>query len=157
MEKISLTVPEPCHEDWNKMKLKNNGKYCGACNKTVIDFTTWEKKDIIKYLQNKNKNVCGHFKSLQLAVKIPKHHEFLMSLYFKTENNVKTPLVKKFILSLITISLVVVGCNSPYGRTTGEISIDDTKKNNILKDSVFEKSNNTKANSIDSVGQKKEK
>ena len=43
MENSKIIVSNPCNKDWNKMTNHNNGKYCGSCNKTVIDFTSWEE------------------------------------------------------------------------------------------------------------------
>lgn len=62
-----VKVPEPCHEDWNKMQPDEKGKFCESCSKPVIDFsnkTDAEIKNIL--LETKNKKVCGHFKSSQL-------------------------------------------------------------------------------------------
>ncbi len=104
------------------MTLDSNGKYCGACNKTVIDFTTWEVEEIKKYLLTKNENVCGHFRTLQVAVKRPKHHQFLVDLYLKTDTKFKTPYFKTLTLSLIVLCMTVVGCNRP---TTDQVSTPD--------------------------------
>ncbi len=35
------------------------GKKCSVCNTEVIDFTHWETKNILSYLQSSNKRVCG--------------------------------------------------------------------------------------------------
>jgi hypothetical protein len=113
MEKTDILISNPCNKDWNKMTPRNNGKHCNACNKTVIDFTTWEVEDIKTYLKSKNENVCGHFKALQVAVQRPKHHQFLVDLYLKTDHNFKTPYFKTIILSLIVFCMTVVGCNRP--------------------------------------------
>jgi len=128
MENTTITVFNPCNKDWNNMTPENNGKHCGACNKTVIDFTTWEVEEIKKYLQGKNQNVCGHFKTLQVAVKRPKHHQFLVELYFKTDNKFKTPYFKSVVLLLIVFCMTIVGCNTP---TTGEVSTPEENQTTI--------------------------
>ena len=113
MENSKIIVSNPCNKDWNKMTNHNNGKYCGSCNKTVIDFTTWDVEDIKKYLLTKNEHICGHFKTLQAAVKRPKHHQFLVDLYLQTDTKIKTPYFKALVLSLIIFCMTVVGCNIP--------------------------------------------
>jgi hypothetical protein len=113
MENSKIIVSNPCNKDWNKMTNHNNGKYCGSCNKTVIDFTSWEVEEIKMYLLTKNEHVCGHFKSLQAAVKRPKHHQFLVDLYLQTDAEIKTPYLKVLALSLIIFCMTVVGCNTP--------------------------------------------
>ena len=54
--KYKITIPEPCHEDWNKMSPKDNGRFCLSCTKTVVDFTSMLPEEIQHYfIQNQNK------------------------------------------------------------------------------------------------------
>jgi len=62
---ITVNIPEPCHEDWNKMTPKEQGRHCASCNKTVIDFTTKTDEQIIKTFETEGK-LCGRFKTQQL-------------------------------------------------------------------------------------------
>jgi hypothetical protein len=62
---ITINIPEPCHEDWNKMTPKEQGRHCAACNKTVVDFTKKTDEQIIKALESEGK-LCGRFKNQQL-------------------------------------------------------------------------------------------
>ena len=101
---------------------------CGSCNKTVIDFSTWELQEIKDYLKNKNERVCGHFTVLQAAVKRPKHHQYLVNLYVKTESNLRVPLFKSLALAVIFFCMAAVGCNRP---TTGEVTI--TNDSDVVK------------------------
>lgn len=60
-------MPNPCNESWDGMKPDGNGRYCNACQKTVIDFTAKTEQEIIEYLQaNVGKKMCGTFKTAQL-------------------------------------------------------------------------------------------
>ncbi len=62
-----VRIPEPCHEDWNKMEPDAKGKFCNSCSKSVFDFSTKtdaEIKDIL--LEYKDQKVCGHFKKSQV-------------------------------------------------------------------------------------------
>jgi len=62
-----IRIPEPCHEDWNKMQPDAKGKFCGSCSKSVFDFsnkTDNEIRDIL--IEYKDQKVCGHFKKTQL-------------------------------------------------------------------------------------------
>ena len=36
---IQLSVSEPCHENWDKMSPVNQGRFCGSCQKQVVDFS----------------------------------------------------------------------------------------------------------------------
>ena len=63
--KFQITIPTPCHEDWNKMTSTQKGKFCKSCSKEVIDFTELSHREISKTVLHSN-NICGRFKSNQL-------------------------------------------------------------------------------------------
>jgi len=63
--KFKITVPKPCHEDWNVMIPSDRGRFCNACTTQVVDFTNMSTDEIRDYL-SKNTNVCGRFKNEQL-------------------------------------------------------------------------------------------
>lgn len=66
-KKIHLSVPEPCHEDWNKMTPKDQGAFCKSCEKVVIDFSTMSDRELIAYFEKmKGQKTCGKFKNTQL-------------------------------------------------------------------------------------------
>ena len=92
--KYKISIPEPCHEDWNKMTADENGKFCSVCVKSVIDFTNKSETEIKEYLiQNRENKICGRFKKSQLdslTIQIPSnivysqthyHKMFLMALF----------------------------------------------------------------------------
>ncbi|WP_114937186.1 carboxypeptidase-like regulatory domain-containing protein [Mucilaginibacter endophyticus] len=60
-----ISIPKPCHEQWQQMTTVSNGRYCGHCCKTVIDFTVMSNEDVINYLA-KSGNVCGRLNMGQL-------------------------------------------------------------------------------------------
>ena len=63
-----VRIPEPCHEDWNRMKPEAQGRFCSSCSKTVVDFSTMSDFSIVNYLENnKHQSVCGRFAEDQLA------------------------------------------------------------------------------------------
>jgi len=64
--KHKITIPKPCHEDWDNMTPKDNGRFCLSCSKTVVDFTAMLPEEIQQYFIS-NKNVCGRLKSEQLS------------------------------------------------------------------------------------------
>jgi hypothetical protein len=64
---LIIRVPEPCHEDWNKMTPEKQGKFCGSCCKTVVDFSGKTDQEIKMILiENSGKKMCGHFKKTQV-------------------------------------------------------------------------------------------
>lgn len=63
---ISLTIDNPCTQNWDGMIVNDNGKFCTSCNKNVIDFSSLSDAEIIKLLSNTTSNVCGRLNSQQL-------------------------------------------------------------------------------------------
>jgi Secretion system C-terminal sorting domain len=68
----SFIIAEPCHEDWNRMTPETQGRFCAACNKCVVDFTTKSNAEIQQIFVEKNGNVCGRMMMSQLAPEKPK-------------------------------------------------------------------------------------
>ena len=65
---MRLSVPKPCHEDWNKMTLNEQGAFCKVCAKTVVDFSTMSDEEVLNYFKNKGEEkTCGRFKASQLV------------------------------------------------------------------------------------------
>ncbi|MEP2935113.1 MAG: carboxypeptidase-like regulatory domain-containing protein [Gilvibacter sp.] len=62
---FTLSIPEPCHEDWNKMTPQDKGRFCDSCEKVVVDFTGKSDVTIANHLRD-HKNVCGRFNVSQL-------------------------------------------------------------------------------------------
>lgn len=92
--KHKITIPEPCHENWDTMTPKDNGRFCMSCSKTVVDFTTMLPDEVQHFfIQNQNTNICGRFKKSQLdtiTIQIPSqvlytqrhyHKMFLLALF----------------------------------------------------------------------------
>jgi len=65
MKKINITIPEPCHQDWNIMTSTEKGKFCSSCTKEVFDFTHYSDEQLIKRFE-KEGDLCGRFNSTQL-------------------------------------------------------------------------------------------
>lgn len=61
----SITIPQPCQENWNNMTPVDQGRHCAACRKTVTDFTAMSNLQITKYLAQHGK-LCGRFGNSQL-------------------------------------------------------------------------------------------
>lgn len=125
MEKsnIIITIPEPCHEDWNKMLPDEKGKFCNSCSKSVFDFSNKsdsEIKDIL--MANKDQKVCGHFKKTQINRPL----NITIDL-----NNLPSnmSITKMFTIALfITFGTFLFSCTDNLGKTVGEISIEQTDK-----------------------------
>jgi hypothetical protein len=64
---FTLAIPTPCHENWNQLTPTQKGRFCGSCQKEVIDFTKWNEDQIKDYFFNKPKSTCGRFAPHQLT------------------------------------------------------------------------------------------
>jgi len=66
---MKINIPKPCAENYDNMSPTDLGKMCEVCNTEVVDFTNWKTKDIVTYIQESNKKVCGRLKPLQVSEK----------------------------------------------------------------------------------------
>ncbi|WGH74499.1 energy transducer TonB [Tenacibaculum tangerinum] len=145
MKNYKLTIPKPCHENWDAMTPNEKGKFCSSCSKTVVDFTKKSTKEIQEYLiANKEQRVCGHFYRKQLdsiVIQLPETM-FHQSLTFQ----------KLFIISLLfAMGTTLFSCKTDSGKiqkiekveiidsiAKTEIGIDILKKNH---DTLIQKNN----------------
>jgi hypothetical protein len=64
---MNIKIEKPCHEDWSKMTSEAQGKFCNACEKSVVDFSMMSDAQILHYFsQPKTQKVCGRFNADQL-------------------------------------------------------------------------------------------
>jgi hypothetical protein len=74
-KQLELTIPTPCHENWDKMTKSEKGRFCGSCQKQVVDFTNMTESQLIAFFRKEStSSVCGRFNGEQLdrAMDIPK-------------------------------------------------------------------------------------
>lgn len=144
MENLQLTIPKPCHENWNKMQPEEKGRFCQSCAKTVIDFTKSSEAEISQYFHENNSiKTCGRFKREQLksiTIEIPK------TLIYKPIS-----FRKAFLLALfITMGTTLFSCkdeNNTVHRLGEIVVVEDSisnKKDTLINvvnkaDSLIEK------------------
>lgn len=89
---MKIEIKEPCHEDWNNMKIGMMSRHCAVCVKNVVDFTTMNRAEIITYLlSNQDESVCGRMRpdqfdfrheDIPILVEVlktkPRNHAFLI-------------------------------------------------------------------------------
>jgi hypothetical protein len=115
--KYNITIPKPCHEDWNAMTPNETGRFCSSCTKNVIDFTT-KKADEIQhfFIENQGKDVCGRFKNDQI-------NTFNLTI----PESVLTkpmPFQKAFLLTLfIVMGSTLFSCKNQNDVPLGKISV----------------------------------
>ncbi len=62
-----VSIPKPCHEDWNKMSAVEQGRHCQVCCKPVVDFSSRSNEAIADYIrENSAQRICGNFRRDQV-------------------------------------------------------------------------------------------
>ncbi|MEZ4948686.1 MAG: carboxypeptidase-like regulatory domain-containing protein [Saprospiraceae bacterium] len=62
----SISIPKPCHEDWNAMRPNEKGRFCDSCQKTVHDFSSMSDEELIAFFEKKQGSLCGRIDSKKL-------------------------------------------------------------------------------------------
>ena len=66
---IQISIPQPCHEDWQAMTPADKGRFCDKCMKNVMDFTAKTDREILDAYA-KDSKLCGRFRNDQLEREI---------------------------------------------------------------------------------------
>src|SRR5690606_21605403 len=80
---MSITTPKPCTEKWDNMSPTERGRHCSVCQTEVVDFTDWETDDIIRYIQNANKKICGRIH------RTPNHNTRFSNWFWKSKTHIR--------------------------------------------------------------------
>ncbi len=113
-KKLQLTIPKPCHENWDAMTPVQQGKFCGSCQKQVVDFSNMSDRQVAEFFKkpilslSKGGSVCGRFMTDQLErdIEIPKK---------------RIPWVKYFFQFAIPAFLVSIKASAQ--KTQGQIRV----------------------------------
>lgn len=54
-----VRIETPCSEDWSKMTPVEKGRYCAACQKTVVDMTLMSDREIQDFFMRSEGEVCA--------------------------------------------------------------------------------------------------
>lgn len=124
--KKPFTIPAPCSEDWDKMKIGIDSRFCESCHKNVIDFTQKSREEIVEYLlTNYHKKVCGHIYPSQLDFN---YSEFVITIntISKKTKNTNLPF---YLLSLGAMLLI-------SNQTEAQTTLPSTQQNISQTDST---------------------
>lgn len=64
--RISISVPNPCHENWNAMAPATAGRHCDKCQHTVMDLTQASDRQLIDLFRADAMPKCARFTQGQL-------------------------------------------------------------------------------------------
>lgn len=115
MKPAQLKINTPCLENLEQMKPRKKGYYCDVCSKDVLDLTKLNSNEIIKLINQSNKEICGILTQEQLNTPI---------LYFEPQKSTWIPQVKitagLFILAALFNPQPLIGQDvlyTPYSST----------------------------------------
>jgi hypothetical protein len=120
---LKISIPRPCHEDWNGMTPHEEGRFCYSCAKTVVDFSGMNDEEIKYFLfTRQEEKLCGRFRSEQIqriTIELPQHIFYM-----------EMPFWKKFLVaSLIAFSALLFSCDT---RVQGKISVNPKINSNTV-------------------------
>lgn len=119
-KKIQLTIPTPCHENWEAMTPVDKGRFCAACQKQVMDFSNMNDRQVVEFFKKPSTgSVCGRFmpNQLQRDMEIPVK---------------RIPWVKYFFQFAIPAFFV-----STKARAQGEVKVNTVINKEVKKDSMI--------------------
>jgi hypothetical protein len=62
----TLSIPQPCDERWDAMNPSEKGRFCGSCQKQVVDFSGFSDREVIQMIEQASGKVCGRLHPQQL-------------------------------------------------------------------------------------------
>ncbi len=115
-KKIQLSIAEPCHENWDGMTPVDKGKFCGSCQKQVVDFSDMSDRQVAEFFKKPSTgSVCGRFMTDQLdrPMEIPRKRIPWLKYFFQ-----------------IAIPAFLVSIKASAQRTQGEIRVNTVTNGN---------------------------
>lgn len=153
MKKMRISIENPCHEDWQTMTPETQGRFCGACEKTVVDFTTMSDAEILQYFSKPSvEKTCGRFRAEQLSESgtskpnIPSERNWVPA----TSSKPSKALLHFAYLLVIVMGVGLSSCNN---HVQGEILGDTTMVGATVLDTSaidsYSEFNNSKTGEVD--------
>jgi hypothetical protein len=116
---VHVTIPEPCHENWQQMTPNEQGRHCMSCQKTVIDFSLMSDQEILQYISTAGSHVCGRFNNDQL------------NKTYK-ERTIKRSFSWRYAWNMVVATFLMTG-NVAMAQSKGDGKKDSAIVNNVKK------------------------
>jgi CarboxypepD_reg-like domain len=127
-KQLQLSVQESCHENWEAMTPSEKGRYCGQCQKQVIDFTGMSDRQLTEFFKKPSTgSVCGRFMTDQLErnIAIPRKRIPWVRYFFQFA-------LPAFLVSLKTNAAKAQGRPTNKTSTIANKSVSANTKNDTL-------------------------
>lgn len=119
---MKLQMPQPCHENWNKMTQFEQGRFCNSCSKIIYDFTDFSTDEIVDFINNSTDMVCGRIQSNRADTKV-KSYAFWATLIMIALFLLSNPIIAQTPAE----SLVIEQISKQYFNTlSGQITDQET-------------------------------
>lgn len=118
-----IQIKNPCDANWQEMTPAESGKFCGDCEKVVVDFSKMSDTEIKNYfVAYKDQKTCGRFLDSQLErpLVVPSVSPF--NAFLNRLNQI--PVARTVLLFLTSTSMWISGCVN--NKTTGELNMTDS-------------------------------
>jgi len=102
----SLSIDNPCSQEWQGMTPNKFGKYCSSCEKTVVDFIVMSDNEIIAFLEKSQNSICGRLSNTQLN-----------TILVQSEKRNASPRLIKLLFSLLFLSTAQIGFSQDLNLT----------------------------------------
>jgi len=63
---MRITIPKPCHENWEAMQPEEGGRHCAACAFKVQDLSSASDAELIERIAEGQMPKCARFRTSQL-------------------------------------------------------------------------------------------
>jgi hypothetical protein len=144
MKKIQLSIPKPCHENWDAMTPSEKGKFCGSCQKTVIDFTEMSDRHIAEFFKKPSTSVCGRFYQNQLhkEIELPKKRIPWIKYFFQ----IALPAFLVSIKANAQKTTVLMGdttyCTQTMGFVSSKAIAEKSTEPNVINGQIIDQDGN---------------
>lgn len=131
-----INIPEPCHENWDKMIPEGDGRHCLSCSKVVVDFTQMSLPEIHNYFHMyRDRDICGTFNTLNTTAKLG-FRDKLQIFYNDALSSSRKPIY----FSLLSAAMFILNCKTIENRrTTGmPVMFDSTSFGLAKNDTIIE-------------------
>ena len=140
MQKLQLSIPEPCHENWQQMTPTDQGRFCNACARDVIDFSMMTDTEVLNYFTTlTHDKVCGRALPSQLERTIskpkdPKKRLFwywnyivMFFLFFGKGNSVKAQGITQVVTAADLNKIKQTNINNALAGKVGEVVVSHNR------------------------------
>jgi hypothetical protein len=111
----SLSIQNPCHENWAGMSGGQRARFCSSCRRTVHDFSQLTRREAAKLIRRSDGRLCGRIS-----------HDDQGEVMFRHEPHAKT-MIQLAGISLLSVSAFAQtpAANAVPGACTYQVRVVD--------------------------------